>query len=225
MKAAIGTYSDGQKVITGLLPSDVCIDLDPGHGTREFTPGKRSADGRYFEGEWSRVMVKKLADAFRGLGFGVNIVVPERMDISLADRCRRANVAMKDGKYHVYLSIHTNAAPDKSCIGGWCDSASGLEVYAHDNAGESSRIIAHHIYEAGVAMGLKGNRAGSDYKTANYAVLRETKMPAVLTESAFHTNRKEVDWLLSEAGQETVVNYHVAGVCKAFGVPYSIVKG
>lgn len=213
-----------QQTICGVLPSDVVVHIDNGHGTREYTQGKRSADGRYYEGEWSRVMAPKLAAALKELGFETNILVPEKQDISLTERCRRANAAMArmPGKYHIFVSLHTNAAGDSSLVNGWCDSASGLEVYTHTNASAASRVLAHNVYKAGVAMGLKGNRNGNDYKTANFGVLRETKMPAILTESAFHTNRKEVDWLLSEAGQETIVNYHVAGICKTFGIPYSL---
>lgn len=225
MKAvAIGSYTDGTKFLAGLLPQDIVVAIDNGHGTRQYTQGKRSADGRYYEGEWSRTMSRKLAKALNELGIQTWIVVPEKQDISLSERCRRANAMMTKmpDKYHIYVSLHTNAAGDASLVNGWCDSASGMEVYCHNNASEASRILAHNVYVAGVAMGLKGNRGGNDFKTANFGVLRETKMPAILTESAFHTNHKEVDFLLSEAGQETIVNYHVAGICKTFGIPYSL---
>lgn len=215
-------------LVDGLTPADIVVDLDNGHGTREFTSGKRSADGRYFEGEWARAITAKLADALRELGFGVNIIVPERADISLRDRCRRANAKMSDGKHHIFVSIHSNAAPEKSCVGGWCDTASGLTVYVSKKASDESLILSRNIYDAGVALGCKGNRKtpGNPWPWAeNFTVITETKMPAVLTENLFHTNRKEVDFLLSESGQETVVNYHVAGICKTFGIPYSICKG
>lgn len=220
MKAIVNLLTN---TIDGLLPSDIVVDLDNGHGTREYTFGKRSADGRYFEGEWSRVIVPKLADALRAIGFGVNIIVPERADISLGDRCSRANAKMKDGKYHIYISIHSNAAPAESCRMGWADNVSGLSVYCAKDGSDASLVLARNLYLAGVEFGLKGNRSvpSAGCWQANFYVLVHTAMPSALTENLFHTNRREVDFLLSEAGQETIVNYHVAGICKTFGIPYS----
>lgn len=229
MKAvAIGGYTSGEKFIAGCLPSDVCVAIDNGHGDRFHTIGKRSPDGRYYEGEWSRVVSTKLKKALEEMGFNAWLVVPEKdVDVPLLERCRRANEYMKKNpdKYHIFISLHTNAAGDKSLDkDGWCNSATGLEVYCSTKASEASKVLAHNVYKAGVEMGLKGNRAGNDYKTANFTVITDTKMPAILTESAFHTNKADVDYLLSDKGQEDIVNYHVAGVCKTFGIPYSIVK-
>ena len=227
MKAvAIGGYTSGEKFIAGCLPSDIVIHLDGGHGTRLYNSVNKSPDGRYYEGEFSRLMVKKAAKAFEEMGFNVFIVTPEDNDISLPERCRRANAYMKahPDKYHIFISFHSDAEP-KETLGkdGW-GNARGMGVHIAPKASEASKILASNVYDAAMAMGLKGNRSGSGPKVNPWTVITDTKMPAILTESAFHTNKKDVDFLLSEAGQETVVNYHVAGVCKTFGIPYSLVK-
>lgn len=222
------TVNLNRLVIQGLLPSDIVVDLDNGHGTREYTSGKCSPDRRYFEGEWSRLIVDRLATALRALGFGVNIIVPEKQDIGLLERCRRANAAMaKDDKYHIFVSIHSDATPEKDCVHGWNDTNTGLSVHVSPKASAASKVLAGNVYEAGVAMGLEGNRSIPSclYRTSNFTVLSETDMPAILTESAFHNNHKDVDYLLSAKGQEDIVNFHVAGICKTFGIPYSLVKG
>jgi N-acetylmuramoyl-L-alanine amidase len=41
---------------------------------------------------------------------------------------------------------------------------------------------------------------------------RDTKCPAVLTENLFQDNKKDVEFLLSEKGKETIVNLHVEGI-------------
>lgn len=211
-------------VITNLRPEDIVVHLDGGHGTRLYNSVNKSPDGRYYEGEFSRIMVKKAAAAFRELGFCVFIVTPEDNDILLRERCRRANEYMRahPDKYHIFISFHSDAEPKES-LGkdGW-GSARGMGVHIAPTASEASKILARNVYDAAMAMGLKGNRSGSGPKVNPWTVITETKMPAILTESAFHTNRQDVDFLLSEAGQETIVNYHLAGVCKTFGIPYSL---
>lgn len=229
MKAiAFSVNSDGTSTVYGLHPSNIVVDLDNGHGTRQYNAANKSPDGRYYEGEFSRTIVQKLSAALKELGFGVNIITPEPQDISLPERCRRANALMqKDGdkKYHILISIHSDAQP-KDSLGkdGWGD-ARGMGVHVALKASKVSKLLATNVYEAAMAMGLKGNRKTSGYKISPWTIINDTKMPAILTESAFHTNKQDVDFLLSEAGQETVVNYHVAGICKTFGIPYSICKG
>lgn len=226
MPYQIVKMKDGRKYIEGLLPSDIVLMLDPGHGTRVFTDGKCSSDHRYYEGEWARMMVRKLQKAFEELGFNTWIVVPEDKDISLTERCRRANAYAKlhRDKFFVYLSIHSDADTFDHLIDGW-SGARGAGVHVGLTASEASKVIASHLYDAAMAMGLKGNRKSNSYIASNFTVLMDTKMPAVLTESAFHTNKQDVDYLLSEKGQEDIVNYHLAGICKTFGIPYSICKG
>ena len=212
------------EIIGHYSPQDVIVCVDPGHGTREFTKGKCSPDRIYFEGEWARQMAIHVMDGLRELGFDRRIIVPEREDIPLRERCRRANAVMaaNPGKQVVYLSLHTNAAPG----GGWSD-ASGLCVYVSRKASEASRILARNIYDAGDSMGLRGNRNVPEERfwRANYTVITETLMPAVLTESLFHTNRWDVAFLLSENGQETIASMHVAGIARSFGIPYAIKTG
>lgn len=45
-------------------------------------------------------------------------------------------------------------------------------------------------------------------------VLRGTQCPAVLTENLFQDNRKDVDFLLTDAGRQAIVALHVEGIVK-----------
>lgn len=216
------------EVVKTLRPQDIVVELDNGHGTRIYTKGKCSSDGRYYEGEWSRMMVQKLAMALREIGFDARIIVPEQTDILLHERCRRANAIMaaNPGKQHLYVSIHTNADAEGNLVNGW-SKASGLCVYCSTRASKASKIIARNVYDAGAEIGLAGNRCvpPAHYWQAGFTVITDTRMPAILTESAFHTNRKDVDFLLSERGQEAVINYHILGICRSFGIPCPVKIG
>jgi len=211
-------------VITNLRPEDVVVHLDGGHGTRLYNSVNKSPDGRYYEGEFSRLMVKKVSAALKEMGFGVFIVTPEDNDISLPERCRRANAYMKEHpeKYHIFISFHSDAEPKATLDKDGWGNARGMGVHIAPNASEASKIFAGNVYDAAMAMGLKGNRSGTGPKVNPWTVITDTKMPAILTESAFHTNKQDVDYLLSKNGQENIVNYHIAGISKTFDIPYSL---
>lgn len=183
--------------------------LDNGHGSN--TPGKCSPDRRLLEYQWAREMVERIANKARALGITTEIITPETTDISLKERCRRVNsICTKHGKSNcVLISVHINAAPGT----GW-SNASGFCSYVAPNASTNSKRFAAMLWEAANAAGLRGNRSvpACKYWTGNFAIIRDTNCPAVLTENLFMTNRAEVDYLLSEQGKETIANYHIAAI-------------
>lgn len=86
--------------------------LDNGHG--KDTKGKRSpvwSDGKQlFEYEFNRDIVKRIADELTKRGIEYRILVPEIIDISLGERCRRANhIHGTSGKRAFLVSVHANA--------------------------------------------------------------------------------------------------------------------
>lgn len=197
------------------------ILLDNGHGTRKHTVGKHSPDLSLYEGEWAREIVSKLHPILKELGFDSRILIPEVSDIALRERVSRANkiMASNPNTKWLYISIHINAAGrgDK-----WYE-ASGWSVYISNGASKESKKLAQTIYSIAEDFGLKGNRSvpPERYWQANFTVLTETKMPAILTENLFQDNRKECEWLKSEEGKETIVNLHLAAICKHCGVPFT----
>lgn len=203
--------------------------FDPGHGIRQYTAGKRSPDGTLIEGEWNREMVARLIPDLRVLGFDARCIVPEDKDISRPERVARANKIMRQerDKYWFYISIHVNAANDKDCDkDGWCKTASGFVAYAAPVSSADSKRMAKVMVEMSHQFGLKGNRSipKEGYWTRGWEVIRDTAMPAILTESLFMTNPKEVEFLKSEKGKDTIASMHIAGLCEFFGVPYAHIK-
>jgi N-acetylmuramoyl-L-alanine amidase len=55
-------------------------------------------------------------------------------------------------------------------------------------------------------------------KTANFHVLRETKMPAILVECGFMTNREECELLKSDAYRRKCAEAIVAGIVETYGL-------
>lgn len=152
----------------------VKIVIDAGHGFD--TPGKRSPDG---EREWSfNNKVAQYAIAKLQTYKDVEILRVDdptgKTDVPLATRTNLANNWNAD----VYASIHHNALN-----GNW-GKHSGMETYTSDNpkASKKSKEIANIVHPRVVmAMGISDR----GMKQANFHVLRESAMPAILTEGGF----------------------------------------
>lgn len=183
----------------------ICL-IDNGHGFD--TKGKRSPDGRLLEYAWTRVVVRKLKEVLEKAGHTVILVTPEDKDIALSERVRRVNnyCAKYGTKNCVLVSIHINAA-------GNCTSwttASGWSGWVAPNASAKSKRLAQLLYGEAERHGLKGNRSvpKERYWVGNFAIIRDTKCPAVLTENLFQDNKAEVDYLMSASGINTIVQIH-----------------
>ncbi len=212
----------------------VGILIDPGHGYHTYmlpSDGKHSPDKSLYEGDWNREIAAKLLPELRAIGFDARILVPEDDKTANKTRAARANAiaAAEPDKYWIYLAIHINAAPKETCdADGWDDVASGFCAYCSKKGSKASKnLAATFVKLARGPFKLAGNRSlpSEGYWQANFTVITETKMPAVLTESLFMTNRKEVAFLKSEEGKQTIINLHTAGLCKYFGVPFNIMIG
>jgi N-acetylmuramoyl-L-alanine amidase len=198
------------------------ILLDPGHGDRKHTPGKRSPDHSVYEGEWSREIVQGITPILRDLGFETREIVTIKDDVSLRTRAYRANEIMKNFPdiHWVYVSVHINAAAGDN---QWHD-ATGWSVYVSNGASEESRKLAQDFYAVAKSLKLQGNRwvPKNRYWEAGFTVLTDTKMPAILTENLYMDNKRESAFLASEQGKAVVVQLHVKAICDHFGVPYEM---
>lgn len=183
------------------------ILIDNGHGGE--TPGKCSPDGRLREYAWTRQIARRVCDKLKAPGYDARLLVPELNDVSLRERVRRVNrICTGAGSNNVLLvSIHVNAAG----TGQW-HNASGWTAWVAPNASRRSRQLASLLNAEAVRLNLKGNRSREPFFTGNFAILRDTKCPAVLTENMFQDNRHDVDYLLSERGKSEITNLHVTAI-------------
>lgn len=190
------------------------VILDAGHGRD--TAGKRSPDGRLLEYAYAREIALRLERELKARGYDAQRIVPEENDISLKERCDRANrIYAAAGKKAILVSIHCNAA---GADGKWHD-AKGWSAYVSRNASKKSKELACRLIDAAETQGLKVRRYSQNepYWTQNLAICRDTNCPAVLTENLFQDNREDVDYLLSEKGKQTIVELHVQGIMAYLG--------
>lgn len=164
----------------------VKIALDAGHGMN--TPGKRTPDG---EREWSFNNKVLLACQAR-LNQYENVQILRlddptgKSDVSLITRTNKAN----QWKADVLVSIHHNANTAK--WGSW----GGVETFIYPTASKASKDIANIVHKDIVkAMGLRDRGV----KTGNLHMVRESVMPAILTEGGFMDSTTDIVALRSDA--------------------------
>lgn len=183
------------------------IILDNGHGIN--TPGKRSPvwrDGtQLYEWKFNRIITKEIKKRLDNLGIESIILVPEDEDISLGERCRRANNIYSNRKDAILISIHANAG------GG-----TGWECWT--SIGETkSDYYAKLLYNS-AGQYLRGRRLRCDYSDGDpdlesqFYILKHTYCPAVLTENLFMDNEKDCKFMLSSEGIETIAALHVDAI-------------
>ena len=185
------------------------VILGTAHGSN--VSGKSSPDGRLKEYQWSREMCKMIKEHLDD--FGIDCIIDSLDDIekSLSSRVRLVNNIVKESNDEcIYISIHINAADSD---GKWYN-ASGWTVYVYDKCSQKSKELALSLYDVAEEKNLFGNRyiPQEKYFTGNFAVLRDTVCPAVLTENMFQDNKKDVEYLMSDEGKKEICDLHIKGI-------------
>ena len=167
------------------------------------TPGKRSPvwpDGKQlFEGEFNRAIVNRLMDKCEANGIDAINLVNTPNDISLTERVNTANkLAKSSEKPSIYVSVHANGFNE--------EQANGWSVYT-SNGVTKSDSIAKILLDKATAEFPDEYMRGT--KESNFYVLRNTSMPAILSENFFMTNSDNCHkYLLSEDGRDRVAKIH-----------------
>lgn len=174
------------------------IMIDPGHGGHD--PGAVANGLR--EKDFTLDIAQRIRRILETEYTGVEVRMTRESDtyLELSDRARMANAWGAD----FFLSIHINAG------GG-----TGWESFRYSAA--SSRTVAYqNVIHPEVIRAAGVTDRGK--KMANFAVLRETKMPALLTENMFIDNVQDAARLKNSAFLEKLARGHVAGLEKALGL-------
>ena len=116
----------------------------------------------------------------------------------------------------LYVSIHVNAAGGDS---KW-RNATGFAIYTSPGKTKSDDLATCIWNEAERILTPLGKKLRKDMSDGdpdyeeNFYVLKKTSCPAVLTENFFQDCQSDVEWLSSEEGKETVVEYHLRGILR-----------
>lgn len=163
------------------------IALDAGHGLK--TPGKQTPNGIK---EWD------INDAVRDKayelleGYDVTVIFPDNNEGNVDEGLSTRKVMYINGKVDAAVSIHHNAL--KTVF----NKVTGVEVWVDKNATAEDLRLANLIYEKLVKYtGLPGR----GIKRADFTVIYQNDIPAVLVEGGFMDGENDYKVITSEQGQ------------------------
>lgn len=162
--------------------------LDAGHGGSD--PGATSKGLK--EKEFTRQIVDRIKEKLSI--YNVKILETRCNDekVTLGERCRMGNLLGAD----LFVSVHINAG------GG-----TGYETYIHPSVANDMKHKRMQTY-----FHHQNVFKDRGKKTCNFQVLRDTKMPAILTENGFIDNENDVKLLQTKINE--IASYHVYGIVK-----------
>lgn len=178
---------------TPIDPEQHLIVLDPGHGG--------SASGAYYEEtaekDLNLSITKRVEALLNALGYRTLMTRQEDVDIGLYERAWMANAAQAD----IFVSIHCNAAENHPDF-------QGTYVY-HYPGSERGMALAQSIQTQACAF---TGSIDQGIDSANFVVMREPYMPAVLVETGFMTCHEELERLRDEAYQTRMAQGIAQGI-------------
>lgn len=182
--------------------------IDNGHGVNTRGKSFRHNPLEYIrEWEFNRELVSLIIFMGQQKGLVFERLVPEDIDISLADRCKRANLFFQDHPDSALISIHGNAG------GG-----TGWEAFTSPGETASDEIATELYRQAG--KWLPGVRIRKDYsdgdpdKESRFYILVHTRCPAVLTENFFMDNYSDFKKMMDPAWRNRLAMVHVNAMLK-----------
>ena len=174
------------------------IFIDPGHGGQD--------SGATGNGLREKELTLEIATHIKNLLLAEynNVTVKmSRTDdsyVTLTERTSSANAWGAD----YFLSIHINAG------GG-----EGYEDYIYPGISGVTKAYQSNIHSEVMKL---VNFKDRGMKTANFHVLRESNMPALLTENGFIDNSRDATKLKSASFIDAIARGHVNGIAKSFAL-------
>ncbi|MEM8965314.1 MAG: N-acetylmuramidase domain-containing protein [Bacteroidota bacterium] len=211
----VDIYNEGADAVsTGFIPI-----IDAGHGGmidgKYTTKGKKYTfdDGtEIFEGVINRQIGQQLIELLDEAGIPYhNLTVDEESDVPLEERVSVANQLYSRNKNYYFLSIHSNAASNKTSGSG--SNATGFEVWTsvgQTKSDELATIAAKWYKREFPEFRFRQDMTDGDedkekeHQSETFYVLRKTRGPAFLVENLFYDNRLEAEFLLSPQGQRRI---------------------
>ncbi len=161
------------------VPDEKTICIDPGHGGTS----SGAVLGKRYEKDDTLRLSLLVRDILAERGYTVVMTREDDSDVSLEERCKIANKA----RASLFVSIHRNSSTSPS--------ATGVEMWIHSSKPTDDNLLAQNILDCFDTLEILENRGiHSGYRDGdnlNYYINRNTKMPSVLAEISFISNKSD----------------------------------
>ena len=187
-------------------PKKPLVAIDAGHGGHD--PGTVAVNGSK-EKDYALDMALRLKSSLEKLGIGVFLTRDNDFYPELYERSRLANDLGAD----LFVSIHVNSA-DKN------PSARGTETLFYPSQGKAGQLTGRmfaEIMQKNLISTLHTTDRGI-VERPNLVVLYSTNMPSVIVETAFASNKGDVEFLESAAFRKRVAGAVSDSVMQALGM-------
>ncbi len=166
------------------------VILDPGHGGRD----KGRISGKYFEKKYTLDLARRVEEILKDEGLKVVMTRTRDETVPLEERAQRANLWGRS----IFVSLHFNAHVNSRYR--------GVETFYMSPRG---RVLARSIQSSLIRRTGTKNRG---IKFADFYVLRETQMPAVLVEGGFMSNPTDLALVLNEGYRQKLAEAIAEGI-------------
>ena len=169
------------------------ILIDAGHNYSGRDTGAENTELQIKEEDITWQIADKLRRNLEDMGYNV-VMTREKITDSIANTSVLESLQARvdlghESRADLFISIHCNAG------GG-----SGTEVYCFQKSGYAGRLA--ELVQDSIASNTELYDRG--VKTANFFVIQNTLMPAILIETGFIDNIKDAQILASEDGQQAI---------------------
>ena len=188
-------------LMTGVFPTQKIrrILIDPGHGGHDAGAVGRSSR----EKDLNFLLALEIRNELQKAGF--QVIMTRNKDIFLTLPQRVAMV--KKYGADLFISVHHNSSKKNP-------QAAGIECFAHRTPRPEDTMLAAMIQQELIRVTNRPNRG---VKFANFAVLRNNPVPAVLIEAGFISNRAE-EVLLNTPQWRKRAAYAVANAVRSYAL-------
>jgi N-acetylmuramoyl-L-alanine amidase len=178
------------------------IMLDAGHGGTD--PG--AVGNGLQEKETNLSIILKINAILKNEYENVETNLTRETDVflSLGERTSKAN----DWKADCFVSVHSNASTN--------NSVRGFETYIYPITDDRTKTFQNVMHREIIKQIPDVRDIGQ--KTANFHVLRETNMVAILTENLFISNSADAALLKDDSFLNKIARGHVNGLAAFFGL-------
>ena len=165
-------------------PEKITIVLDAGHGGKDF--GAKNSS--FIEKDYTLEIVKEIKK--RNTNANIEIILTRHSDQFLELVERSALINEINPKY--FISVHLNSSNNKI--------KNGYEVFHFPQNAEAKILAEDFMKNVNYPVENLG------VKSANFHILRETKVPGILYEVGFISNDKDASYITSEEGKEKIIS-------------------
>lgn len=189
------------------------IVVVPGHGgTQVGAVGKPTKDTMLFESEVNLAVAKKLADKLASAGANAYLTRSYDEYMTLEQRASYARNKAADR----FISVHHNSVVDQSI--------NGTEVWICNGTGLVTSDMANRVYsELSRELGVGDRGVRTAYNNGEpgayslLSLLRDMRIPAILTEASFISNPAEANRLKSDSYRDREASAIYRGIISHAG--------